>query len=45
VPIARRWWFWAGLGAAAVAVVVTAIVISPREAYTGNTSPGVVQAF
>ena len=45
VPLARRWWFWAGLGAAAVAAVVTAIAISPREAYTGNTSPGLVQVF
>jgi hypothetical protein len=44
-PLARRWWFWAALGAAAVACVVTAIAISPREAYTGNTSPGVVQVF
>jgi hypothetical protein len=45
VPIARRWWFWAGLGAAAVAAVVAAIAISPREAYMGNTSPGVVPVF
>ncbi len=44
-PIAKRWWFWAGLGVAAVAVVVTAIAISPREAYTGNAQPGVVQVF
>lgn len=44
-PIAKRWWFWAGLGAAAIAVVVTAIAMSPREAYTGNVQPGVVQVF
>jgi hypothetical protein len=45
VPLARRWWFWAGLGGAAVAVVVAAIAIAPREAYMGNAQPGVVTVF
>ena len=42
VPLARRWWFWAALGGAAVALVVGAIAISPREPYVGNANPGLV---
>jgi hypothetical protein len=45
VPIARRWWFWAGLGAAAVSVVVAGILLAPRDPYTGNASPGITQVF
>jgi hypothetical protein len=45
VPIAKRWWFWAGLGAAAVGVVALAIALSPREPYEGNTSPGITSPF
>jgi hypothetical protein len=42
VPLAKRWWFWAGLGAAAVGVVLAAIFIGPRDPYTGNANPGTV---
>jgi hypothetical protein len=45
VPIAKRWWFWAGLGAAAVGVVLAAIALAPPEPYTGNASPGVTSVF
>jgi hypothetical protein len=42
VPLARRWWFWAALGGAAVGLVVGAIAISPKDPYVGNASPGLV---
>jgi hypothetical protein len=42
VPLARRWWFWAALGGAAVGLVAGAIAISPREPYVGNANPGLV---
>jgi hypothetical protein len=45
VPIARRWWFWAGLTAAAVGLVVGAIALSPRQPYSGNALPGVTSPF
>lgn len=45
VPLARRWWFWAGLGGAAVAVIVGAILLTPRDTYQGNASPGVATVF
>jgi hypothetical protein len=45
VPLAKRWWFWAGLGAAAVGVVLAAIFLGPRDPYNGNTSPGTVEIF
>src|SRR4051794_40819344 len=45
VPIARRWWFWAGLGAAAVGVVVAGIALSPRQPYSGNAQPGITSPF
>lgn len=45
VPLARRWWFWAGLGGAAVAVVVAGILITPRDPYKGNADSGIVTVF
>jgi hypothetical protein len=45
VPIARHWWFWAGLSAAAVGLVVGAIALSPRQPYMGNASPGLASPF
>ena len=45
VPLARRWWFWASLGTAAVGVVLAALFIGPREPYSGNAMPGIVQVF
>ena len=44
-PLAKRWWFWAGLGAAAVGVVLAAIFLGPRDPYNGNASPGTVTIF
>jgi hypothetical protein len=40
-PLAHRWWFWASLGAAAVAVVIAGFVLKPGQPYSGNASPGV----
>jgi hypothetical protein len=37
VSIARRWWFWASLGAAAVAVVIAGFTIKPGQPYAGNS--------
>jgi hypothetical protein len=45
VPLARRWWFWASLGTAAVGVVLAALFIGPREPYSGSAMPGIVQIF
>jgi hypothetical protein len=45
VPLAKRWWFWASLGAAAVGVVVAALFLGPRDPYVGNASPGSVTVF
>jgi hypothetical protein len=45
VPLAKRWWFWAGLGTAAVGVVLAAIFVRPRDPYTGNAMPGNVTLF
>lgn len=45
VPLARRWWFWAGLGAAAVGVVIAGIMLSPPQAYAGNAEPGITSPF
>ena len=45
VPLAHRWWFWAGLGTAAVGVVLAAIFLGPRDPYSGNATPGTVQIF
>ena len=45
VPLAKRWWFWAGLGAAAVGIVLGAIFLGPRDPYNGNASPGTVEIF
>jgi hypothetical protein len=42
VPLAKRWWFWAGLGAAAVGIVLAAIFVGPRDPYNGNANPGTV---
>jgi hypothetical protein len=42
VSIARRWWFWASLGAAAVAVVIAGFALAPGQPYSGNAFPGVV---
>jgi hypothetical protein len=36
VPIAHRWWFWASLGAAAVAVVIAGFTLKPGQPYSGN---------
>jgi hypothetical protein len=43
--IARRWWFWAALGTAAVGAVVAGLVLGPRQPYSGNASPGILTAF
>ena len=40
VPLAKRWWFWASLGTAAVGVVLAAIFLGPRDPYNGNANPG-----
>lgn len=45
VPLAKRWWFWAGLGGAAAGVVLAAIFLGPRSPYNGNASPGTVEVF
>jgi hypothetical protein len=45
VSIAKRWWFWAGLGAAAVGVIVAAIALTPPEPYQGNANPGITSPF
>jgi hypothetical protein len=45
VPIARRWWFWTGLGAAAVGAVIAGIMLSPPRPYTGNAEPGLIPPF
>jgi hypothetical protein len=45
VPLAKRWWFWAGLGAAAVGVVLGAIFLGPRDPYNGNANPGTIGVF
>jgi hypothetical protein len=42
VPLARRWWFWAGLGVAAAGIVVAGLALGPRSPYSGNAMPGVV---
>jgi hypothetical protein len=36
VSIAHRWWFWASLGAAAVAVVIAGFTLKPGQPYSGN---------
>jgi hypothetical protein len=46
-PITKRWWFWAGAGAAVVgiATLATIVVVQPeRESSRGNIDPGVVRA-
>jgi hypothetical protein len=45
VSLAKRWWFWAGLGAATVGVVLAAFFLGPRDPYNGNASPGTVSTF
>jgi hypothetical protein len=45
VPLAKRWWFWASLGAAAVGVVLAALYLGPRDPYNGNALPGTVTVF
>jgi hypothetical protein len=45
VPLAKRWWFWAGLGTAAVAVVLAAIFVGPKDPYSGNATPGTAAIF
>ena len=45
VPLAKRWWFWASLGTAAVGVVLAAIFLGPRQPYTGNALPGQESVF
>jgi hypothetical protein len=45
VPLGKRWWFWASLGAATVGVVLAAIFLGPRDPYNGNASPGTVTIF
>ncbi|HVZ71878.1 MAG TPA: hypothetical protein VHJ20_05825 [Polyangia bacterium] len=45
VPLRRRWIFWAGLGAAATAAVVAFFAISRKQEYSGNATPGILQAF
>lgn len=36
VSLARRWWFWASLGAAAVAVLIAGFTLKPGQPYSGN---------
>jgi hypothetical protein len=45
VPLAKRWWFWAGLGTAAVGIVLAAIFLGPKDPYSGNAQPGIVPLF
>lgn len=45
VPIAKRWWFWTGIGGAAVAVVLLGLLVRPPEPYSGNASPGLDRVF
>jgi hypothetical protein len=45
VPLGSRWWFWAGLGAAAAVAIAAAILVTPRDAYSGNSNPGTVTVF
>lgn len=45
VPLARRWWFWASLGGAAVAVIAAGILLSPPDPYRGNADNGIVTVF
>jgi len=45
VRLAKRWWFWASLGGAAVGVVLAAIYLGPRSPYSGNANPGTVPIF
>jgi hypothetical protein len=45
VPLAKRWWFWAGLGTAAVGVVLAAVFLGPKDVYSGNAMPGVMTLF
>jgi hypothetical protein len=42
VKLAKHWWFWASLGAAAVGVVLAAVFLGPRDPYNGNANPGTV---
>jgi hypothetical protein len=41
ISLAHRWWFWASLGAAAVAVLIAGFVLKPGQPYSGNATPGV----
>jgi hypothetical protein len=41
VSLAHRWWFWASLGGAAVAVLIAGFVLKPGQPYSGNATPGV----
>jgi hypothetical protein len=45
VPLAKRWWFWAGLGTAAVTIVLAAIFLGPKDPYSGNAMPGIATVF
>jgi hypothetical protein len=42
VSLAHRWWFWASLGVAAVAVVIAGFALAPGQPYSGNANPGLV---
>lgn len=42
VSLAHRWWFWASLGAAAVAVLIAGFALAPGQPYSGNANPGLV---
>lgn len=45
VRLASRWWFWASLGGAAVAVVLAGLYLGPHKPYEGNAMPGSVGVF
>jgi hypothetical protein len=38
-PVATRWWLWTGIGAAVVAGVVTAVILSTRAPQRDGTCP------
>jgi tetratricopeptide (TPR) repeat protein len=42
VPLYRKWWFWAGVGGAAVAIGVTAALLVRGDSYTKAGSLGTV---
>jgi tetratricopeptide (TPR) repeat protein len=40
--LAGRWWFWTGIGAVAVGIVVLGFALTPNQPWSGNLQPGVL---